>query len=65
MGLGSGGSVDLWGGLGLLFRFLGSFSRFLTRLKSSCIFVAIFADLSLIFGGLGRVLNRILGGFFD
>ena len=42
-----------------------NFLDFLTRLKSSCIFVAIFGDLSSIFGGLGRILGRILGGFFD
>ena len=45
--------------------FLGSFFDFLTHLQPSCIFVVIFGDLSSIFGGLGRVLGRILGGFFD
>ena len=50
---------------GAFFAFWAHFLDFLTRLKSSCIFVAIFGDLSSIFGGLGRVLGRILGGFFD
>ena len=51
--------------MGAFFVFLAHFLDFLTRLKSSCIFVAIFGDLSSIFGGLGRVLGMILGGFFD
>ena len=51
--------------LGAFFRFLGSFFDFFTHLQPSCIFVVIFGDLSSIFGGLGRVLGRIFGGFFD
>ena len=51
--------------MGFFFDFWANFFDFLMRLKSSCIFVAIFGDLSSIFGRLGRVLGRIVGGFFD
>ena len=44
---------------------MAHFFDFLTHLKSSCIFVVIFGDLSSIFGGFGMVLGRILEGFFD
>ena len=41
------------------------FCDFLACLKSSCVFFAIFCDFGSIFGGFGRLLGRILGGFFD
>ena len=47
----------------LFFAPVAHFFHFLTHLKSSCIFSAIFCDFGSIFGGFGRGLGRILGGF--
>ena len=60
------------GGLGRFFRFCGALVRifgplffdFLTHLKPSCIFVAIFGDFSSIFRGFGLVLGDF-GRIFD
>ena len=54
------------GALGRLFLlFVFIFSIFLKHTTSSCIFVVILGYLSSISGGLGRVLGRILKGFFE
>ena len=41
------------------------FCDFLACLKSSCVLLLFFCDFGSIFGGLGRLLGRILAGFFD
>ena len=42
---------------------MAHFFDFWTHLKSFCIFVTIFGALGAIFGGFGRVLEGIWGGF--
>ena len=47
------------------FALVAHFFEFLTHLKSCCVFSMIFFDFGLIFRGFGRVLGRVLGGFFN
>ena len=44
---------------------MAHFFDFLRHLKPSCVLLTIFFDFGSIFGGSGRVVGRILGGFFD
>ena len=47
------------------FALVAHFFDFLGHLKLSCVFVTIFFDFGSIFRGFGRVLGRVLGGFFE
>ena len=49
----------------LFFALVPHFCDFLARLTASCVFFAFFCDFGSILGGFGRLLGRILGGFFD
>ena len=62
---GLGGFGHMLAHFSLFFAPVAHFFHFLTHLKSSCIFSAIFCDFGSIFGGFGKLLGRILGGFFD
>ena len=45
--------------------FFRNFFVFLAHLKPSWLFYSIFFDFSSIFGGFGKDLGKVLGGFFD
>ena len=49
----------------LFFALVAHFLDFLARLTASCVFFAFFCDFGSIFGGFGKLLGGILGGFFD
>ena len=51
--------------LAQFFALVTHFFDILTHLKLSCNFLTIFFDFGSIFRGFGRVLGRVLGGFFE